>query len=141
MCTQVNNLFKCGHRAFNKFDNCPEFVHIFSYLSLARSRSKPPASLTSLPLSGSSHVWIRKPTSFIFRDSSADQERQGKSCLGAGGNHKDISVDRVCQDCKLRESQGNTPAAGTPESSGGGSGGEKKDPWWDGDPWRKYRKG
>ncbi|KAH8776494.1 hypothetical protein F5883DRAFT_248469 [Diaporthe sp. PMI_573] len=120
MCTQVNSLFKCGHRAFNKFDNCPEFVHNFSYLSPARSRSQPPTCITGLPPLGSSH---------------------GRSCLGAGGNHKDVRVDRVCQDCKLRESQGNSPAAGTPDSTGGGSGGEKKDPWWEGDPWRKYRKG
>lgn len=49
-----------------------------------------------------------------------------------------MAVDRVCQDCKLRESQGNTPAAGTPDSNGEGA--SKKDPWWDGDPWRKYRK-
>lgn len=62
MCTQVNNLFKCGHRAFNKFDNCPEFVHIFSSLSLAPHRSHSPTRITSLPRSGSSHV--RKPTLF-----------------------------------------------------------------------------
>ncbi|KAL1875827.1 hypothetical protein Daus18300_003018 [Diaporthe australafricana] len=90
MCVQVNNLFKCGHRAFDKFDNCPEF---------------------------------------------------GKSCFGAGGKHKDVAVDRVCHDCKQRESHANSPAAGTPESSGEGASGEKKDPWWEGDPWRKYRKG
>ncbi|TPX07075.1 uncharacterized protein E0L32_010970 [Thyridium curvatum] len=25
MCTQINNLFTCGHRGFRKFDNCPQF--------------------------------------------------------------------------------------------------------------------
>lgn len=69
MCTQVNNLFKCGHRAFNKFDNCPEFVHTFSSLSLAPSEPRPPTSTTSLPPPGSSHVW--KSTS--SQDPPADQ--------------------------------------------------------------------
>lgn len=69
MCTQINDLFKCGHRAFNKFDNCPEFVHIFSSFSLAPSQPRPPTSTTSLPQLGPSHVW--KSTS--FRDPPADQ--------------------------------------------------------------------
>lgn len=69
MCTQINDLFKCGHRAFNKFDNCPEFVHTFSSLSLAPSEPRPPTSTTSLPPPGSSHVW--KSTS--FQDPPADQ--------------------------------------------------------------------
>jgi hypothetical protein len=93
MCTQVNNLFSCSHRAFSRFDNCPRF---------------------------------------------------GKTCLGAGANHMDVPVNRVCNDCMFRASQADaTPdAGGSPDSSGGAAGaGEKKaDPWWDNDPWRKYRK-
>lgn len=87
MCTQINALFNCGHRAFSRFDNCP---------------------------------------------------RLGKSCLGAGANHMDVRVDRVCDDCMFRASQADTPGGG----GGGGEAGEKKsDPWWDSDPWKKYRKG
>ncbi|KUI69942.1 hypothetical protein VM1G_05239 [Cytospora mali] len=87
MCTQINVVFTCGHRAFNRFDNCPRF---------------------------------------------------GKSCLGAGANHKDVRVDRMCNDCKFRESQANTPDGWSPDSNGeGGGGSEKKaDPWWDNDPRR-----
>ncbi|ROW06663.1 hypothetical protein VPNG_06719 [Cytospora leucostoma] len=68
----------------------------------------------------------------------------GKTCLGAGADHRDMRVDRSCNDCKFRESQANSPVGGSPDSNGGGGGGggEKKgDPWWDNDPWRKYRKG
>lgn len=56
MCMQVNSLFKCGHRAFDKFDNCPEFVHIFSSFLLAPCQPHPPTCITSLPLSRPSHV-------------------------------------------------------------------------------------
>lgn len=73
----------------------------------------------------------------------------GQTCFGAGSNHKDNAVNRVCKDCKFRESQGqgqsqsNTPDGGTPTSNGEEAGGpaERRDPWWEGDPWRKYRKG
>lgn len=70
MCTQINSLFKCGHRAFNKFDNCPEFVHYFSSLSLAPSRPRPPTSIISHPRPGPSYT-VRKSTS--FKDPPADQ--------------------------------------------------------------------
>lgn len=68
----------------------------------------------------------------------------GQTCFGAGSTHKDEAVAQVCKDCKFREiqghGQGHTPAGGSPDSNGEGSAMEKKDPWWDGDPWRKYRK-
>lgn len=115
MCTQVNHYYTCGHRAFKRFDNCPRF---------------------------------------------------GQGCFGPGGsNHKDEGVDCACRDCKVREdlreyasrSREQSQQAGeggTPGSSGGTSvvgaesngkvGGEEEeegDPWWEGDPWRKYRTG
>ncbi|KAJ9151197.1 hypothetical protein NKR23_g3321 [Pleurostoma richardsiae] len=75
MCIQYNFLFKCGHRGFDKFHNCPEF---------------------------------------------------GRSCLGAGGNHKDTPVQDICSECKRRAIH---------QADG------KKDPWWEDDPWRKRRQG
>lgn len=101
MCTQINNLFTCGHRSFKRFDNCPRF---------------------------------------------------GQSCFGAGSNHKDHAATAVCKDCRFREealqrhgssTAASTPDGGTPDSSasGGSASDGRKDPWWDGDPWRRYRKG
>lgn len=76
----------------------------------------------------------------------------GQSCLGAGSNHKDEAAAHACKDCRFRELQGQihvqqgdaSSEGGTPDSTGngGGGGGERKaDPWWEGDPWRRYRKG
>lgn len=75
--------------------------------------------------------------------------RFGQACLGAGSNHRDESAAKICKDCLFREEhlQGGsaTPDGGTPDSSGSGGGGggveARKDPWWDGDPWRRYRRG
>lgn len=77
--------------------------------------------------------------------------RFGQGCFGAGGsNHKNELQARVCHDCKIREAresesqfQTYTSDGGSPDSNGGGGGGgvlDKKDPWWEGDPWKKYRK-
>lgn len=84
--------------------------------------------------------------------------RFGQGCFGAGGsNHKDEIVDRACRDCKIREDRREQQQASrsreqshqgdTPDSSGGNSvvgvatGEVEEDPWWEGDPWRKYRTG
>lgn len=74
----------------------------------------------------------------------------GQTCLGAGSNHEDQTVNQVCKDCKFRESrdqsqsqsQSNTPDGSSPDSNGEGGGGpaERKDPWGEGDPWRKHKK-
>lgn len=96
MCTQINNLFSCGHRSFKRYDNCPLF---------------------------------------------------GQTCFGAGGNHKDEGVAGICKDCKFRESrsqsQTSTPGAGSPDSSGEGGRAvaDVKDPWGEGDPYRRLKKG
>lgn len=112
MCNQVNYLYTCGHRSFKRFDNCPRF---------------------------------------------------GQGCFGAGGsNHKDEGLDEACHDCKFREQRqsvaptsgggsvsgggggGGSSEGGTPDSNGGQSTHESEkgeDPWWEGDPWRKYRRG
>lgn len=111
MCIQINSLFTCGHRSFRRFDNCPRF---------------------------------------------------GKACYGAGSNHQDEVVATICTDCRFRQKTSQkhgqegftpTPDGGTPDSNGGGGGSSggggtsdgsasegRKDPWWDGDPWRRYRK-
>lgn len=77
----------------------------------------------------------------------------GQSCFGAGSNHRDEAAGHACKDCRSRELQGHvggqgdasSSEGGTPDSGssgGSGGGGERKaDPWWDGDPWRRYRKG
>jgi len=82
MCLQIDNVFQCGHRGFDKFDNCKDF---------------------------------------------------GSSCLGASGKHRDNPVADICRDCKNRKV---TVAI----VGGAGSSSEKKDPWWDGDPWRSRRR-
>lgn len=62
----------------------------------------------------------------------------GMTCLGAGPNHTNVAVARDCDDCKVRRVA--RPAGESPDSGGGGSSGGEKDPWAEGDPWKKKRK-
>ncbi|KAF3761371.1 hypothetical protein M406DRAFT_357709 [Cryphonectria parasitica EP155] len=50
----------------------------------------------------------------------------GQTCYGPGPDHKNEKVGDVCKDCKFRNS---------PNGAG-----RRKDPWGEGDPFRKPRK-
>lgn len=66
--------------------------------------------------------------------------RFGTTCFGAGPNHRTEAVAIICKDCKGREllGQSSTPSGGSPDSNGS-SVEERKDPWGEGDPWKRKK--